>query len=87
MAAVPGVTAVHDLHVWTITSGFVALSAHVVVAPECPEDVLWRVREAIHDRFGIDHSTIQVERTPVTVPATMSSGGGQSGSPGVGCEE
>jgi cobalt-zinc-cadmium efflux system protein len=64
MAAVPGIKAVHDLHVWTITSGFVALSAHVVVDPECPEDVLWRVRAAIHDRFGIDHSTIQVERTP-----------------------
>jgi cobalt-zinc-cadmium efflux system protein len=65
VAGVPGVTAVHDLHVWTITSGFVALSAHVVVDPECPEDVLWRIRSAIHDRFGIQHSTIQVERAPV----------------------
>jgi len=87
MAAVPGVTAVHDLHVWTITSGFVALSAHVVVAPECPEDVLWRVREAIHERFGIEHSTIQVERAAVPRPPGVSRGGGQPASPGVGCEE
>jgi len=87
MAAVPGVTAVHDLHVWTITSGFVALSAHVVVAPECPEDVLWRVRSAIHDRFGIDHSTIQVERTLAPDGTVTPHGGGAPASPGVGCEE
>jgi cobalt-zinc-cadmium efflux system protein len=64
MAGVPGVRAVHDLHVWTITSGFVALSTHIVVEPGCSDDVLWRVRGVLHDRFGIDHSTIQVERTP-----------------------
>jgi cobalt-zinc-cadmium efflux system protein len=87
MAGVPGVTAVHDLHVWTITSGFVALSAHVVVGPDCSEDVLWRVRTVIHDRFGIDHSTIQVERTQVSLPTGASSGGGQPAKPGVGCEE
>jgi cobalt-zinc-cadmium efflux system protein len=87
MAGVPGVTAVHDLHVWTITSGFVALSAHVVVGPDCSEDVLWRVRAVIHDRFGIDHSTIQVERTQVSLPTGASSSGGQPAKPGVGCEE
>ncbi len=59
---VPGVAAVHDLHVWTITSGFVALSAHVTVLPGCADDVLWRVRSALEERFGIRHSTIQVER-------------------------
>jgi cobalt-zinc-cadmium efflux system protein len=87
MACVPGVKAVHDLHVWTITSGFVALSAHVVVAPECPEDVLWRVRAAIHDRCGIEHSTIQVERTPVPdrIGAPLERRGSEN--PGIGCEE
>ncbi len=59
---VPGVAAVHDLHVWTITSGFVALSAHVTVAAACGDDVLWSVRAALEERFGIRHSTIQVER-------------------------
>jgi cobalt-zinc-cadmium efflux system protein len=68
VAGVPGIRAVHDLHVWTITSGFVALSAHVVVPPETPEDILWRVRAALHDRFGIEHSTIQVERMPEVRP-------------------
>jgi len=70
ISGVPGVVAVHDLHVWTITSGFVALSAHVVVAPACKEDVLWRVRAVLHERFGIDHSTIQVERAPGPEPIT-----------------
>lgn len=64
ISGVDGVAAVHDLHVWTITSGFVALSAHVTVLPECRDDVLWRIRTTLHDRFGIEHSTIQVERTP-----------------------
>jgi len=64
IAHVDGVAAVHDLHVWTITSGFVALSAHVTVAPGYAGDVLWRVRAALKERFGITHSTIQVERRP-----------------------
>ena len=60
--ATPGVRALHDLHVWTITSGFVALSAHVVVEPDCPDDVLWHIRTVLRERFDITHSTIQVER-------------------------
>ena len=64
VTAVPGVLAVHDLHGWTITSGFISLSAHVVITPDCGEKVLWDVRGVLHDRFGIDHSTIQVERAP-----------------------
>ena len=62
IATVPGVIAVHDLHVWTITSGFVALSAHASVTSSCGDDVLWRIRELLGDRFGIRHSTIQIER-------------------------
>ncbi|MCA9265205.1 MAG: cation transporter [Planctomycetales bacterium] len=57
-----GVSNVHDLHVWTITSGLVALSAHVVVEPNIRHGEILRVlRDALHDRFGIDHVTIQVE--------------------------
>jgi cobalt-zinc-cadmium efflux system protein len=62
MAAAPGVREVHDLHVWTITSGFPALSAHVMVGPA--EDCHARRRELAemldHD-FHIHHSTLQVE--------------------------
>jgi cobalt-zinc-cadmium efflux system protein len=71
VTAVPGVVAVHDLHVWTITSGFISLSAHVVVTPDCAEKVLWDVRAVLHRRFGIDHSTIQVERAPAPEPISV----------------
>ena len=60
--AVPGVRAVHDLHVWTITSGMVALSGHVVVGDEdYTPAMLTRIRGPLHDRFGIDHVTVQLE--------------------------
>jgi cobalt-zinc-cadmium efflux system protein len=62
LACIPGVVAVHDLHVWTITSGMESLSAHVVVADEALAcTMLGRVRTVLHDRFGIHHLTIQVE--------------------------
>jgi cobalt-zinc-cadmium efflux system protein len=58
----PGVTAVHDLHVWTIASGMVALSGHVVAGDEGdPRKLLQEVCDLLHDRFGIGHSTIQIE--------------------------
>jgi cobalt-zinc-cadmium efflux system protein len=60
--ATPGVIAVHDLHIWTITSGFDSLSAHVVVPDgQPPGPLLAQLRGALHDQFGIDHITIQIE--------------------------
>lgn len=60
--ALPGVVAVHDLHVWTVTSGLDAMSAHVVVAdPGEAMRVLGEAAALVKDRFGIDHTTIQVE--------------------------
>src|SRR5436305_5222539 len=62
MAEVPGVLEVHDLHVWTITSGMESLSAHVVVEDhrfDC--DVLSEIRAKLHERFGIHHITVQME--------------------------
>lgn len=57
-----GVRSVHDLHVWTVTSGFGALSAHVVVSPECDRDLVRRrIELLLHERFGIDHTTLQME--------------------------
>ncbi len=61
----PHVLNVHDLHVWTITSGFVALSAHVT----CPGDhnhdsMLSSARKMLAERFGIRHTTIQIDRDP-----------------------
>jgi cobalt-zinc-cadmium efflux system protein len=62
LAAAPGVSDVHDLHVWTITSGFVALSAHLVVRDAAmAADVLRSVEQSLADRFGIRHSTLQID--------------------------
>ena len=64
MSKVAGVTAVHDLHVWTISSGIYALSAHLVVLDPsaCNNDqILSAVKHELFDRFGIDHTTIQIE--------------------------
>jgi cobalt-zinc-cadmium efflux system protein len=60
-----GVQAVRDLHVWTITSGLVALSAHVS-AERPPSDVLHELRHDLQERFGIHHTTLQFD--PPTEP-------------------
>jgi len=62
LASVPGVQSVHDLHVWTITSGMDSLSTHLVVDDGHPAtDVLLEVRRVLAAAFGIDHVTIQIE--------------------------
>ena len=61
IAALPGVQSVHDLHVWTITSGLESLSAHVVCTERPRTAVLTEIRETLSQRFGIDHQTIQLE--------------------------
>jgi cobalt-zinc-cadmium efflux system protein len=62
MAAHTGVTEVHDLHVWEVTSGFPALSAHVIVGrnTDC-HDVRRTLEHMLHDEFEIGHTTLQVE--------------------------
>ena len=58
----PGVSEVHDLHVWEVTSGFPALSAHVLVGSDCDCHRARRSMEAmLHERFGVDHTTLQVD--------------------------
>lgn len=57
-----GVTDVHDLHIWTITSGREALSAHVIHAETISQaDLLKKLRTKLNERFGVDHLTIQME--------------------------
>lgn len=66
LRVLPGVNDVHDLHVWTITSGTDSMSGHLVVDEGTDEQhVLRHARELLHEKFGIDHVTIQVE-TPST---------------------
>jgi cobalt-zinc-cadmium efflux system protein len=82
MREVPGVRAVHDLHVWTLTSGKYAMSGHIVVDDlAAAERILPKLHARLHERFGIDHTTIQPERPLVVQPATGSAstlrGGGR----------
>lgn len=62
MSALSGVAEVHDLHVWEVTSGFPALSAHVLAEVEAPcQEICWALTKLLHDEFHIDHTTLQVE--------------------------
>jgi cobalt-zinc-cadmium efflux system protein len=61
MRAVLGVESVHDLHLWSITSGFDAMSGHVRSNGRPSEDVLHDLRSMLRDRFDIEHVTLQVE--------------------------
>jgi cobalt-zinc-cadmium efflux system protein len=68
MLAVDGVRDVHDLHIWTITSGFPALSAHVLVSrgEDC-HDRRRQLERLLAVEFGITHSTLQVEHVPANL--------------------
>lgn len=60
------ITDIHDLHIWTITSGIPSLSAHVTLEPECSDTTHWHkclkvAQNMLNDRFGIEHSTLQFE--------------------------
>ncbi len=66
MLAVPGVTALHDMHVWTITSGLVAMSCHVTVTQDpftggCGSQILDDLQELLNTTYGVEHSTLQLE--------------------------
>lgn len=66
LAAVPGIREVHELHVWTITSGLPVFSAHVVVDPAVIEHgqtaiMLDKLQECLRGHFDVDHSTFQLE--------------------------
>ncbi len=76
MCAVPGVRRVHDLHVWTLTSGREAMSAHVVVDDvRESERLLETLHALLHARFGIDHTTMQLETAPPPVLRIKAPGG------------
>ena len=62
LVAEPDVVEVHDLHVWTVTSGFPALAAHVLVAPgsDC-HAVRRELERMLREQFGLEHTTLQIE--------------------------
>ena len=61
------VTGLHDLHIWTLTNGIDALSVHVDLSPEAPpeeyEEIIRKIRDMTRERFGIEHTTVQIEKT------------------------
>jgi cobalt-zinc-cadmium efflux system protein len=67
IAEYPGVVEAHDLHVWTVTSGFPTLAAHVLVEPgaDCHR-IRLELERMLDERFGIDHTTLQVEHVGVS---------------------
>lgn len=82
MSAMEGVKSVHDLHIWTVSSGRIALSAHVVIEDlGYWEAVLQGLNSLLKQRFGIEHTTLQPEPVPrqlIRVPATSLQRGGGS---------
>ena len=65
LAASDGVVEVHDLHVWEVTSGMPAISAHMIVGREVDcHEARWHAARLLADRFGVEHSTLQVEHEP-----------------------
>lgn len=70
LLAINTVQSVHDLHVWSITSGVPMLSCHLTISGEGRHDqVLHHAQKLLHDEFGIDHSTIQVESENAGCPS------------------
>ncbi|MEE7465011.1 cation transporter [Methylobacterium fujisawaense] len=62
LGSLPGVAAIHDLHIWPMSTTDVALTAHLVVPGGAPGDAfLMRAAQEMHERFGIGHATFQVE--------------------------
>jgi cobalt-zinc-cadmium efflux system protein len=62
LASLDGVDAVHDLHIWPLSTTETALTAHVVTGcADYPDTLLENARSLLHDRFHIEHCTIQVE--------------------------
>ncbi|WP_053362932.1 cation diffusion facilitator family transporter [Bacillus sp. FJAT-27251] len=70
LQSIAEVRSVHDLHLWSITSGVPMLSCHLAISGgSSHDDVLHHAQKILHDKFGIDHSTIQVESVEAGCPS------------------
>ena len=67
LESVPGVSDIHDLHIWTLTSGMNVATAHLVVSDGvAAHDVLTDAQRVLAERHHIEHATLQVEETPTS---------------------
>jgi cobalt-zinc-cadmium efflux system protein len=67
LKATPGVQDIHDLHVWSVCSGTIALSAHIIIADQGLKDsqvIIDQLKKIVSEKFGIEHTTIQLECLP-----------------------
>jgi len=72
LRSLTGVSDVHDLHVWGMSTTEAALTAHLVMPDtSCDDRLLSRIHSELHDRFGIEHTTIQVERGDPEYPCGL----------------
>jgi cobalt-zinc-cadmium efflux system protein len=68
LGRLPGVGEVHDVHVWTLTSGMEVASAHLTIGPDCDQSViLAKARELLADEYQLEHATLQVESRTAAV--------------------
>lgn len=73
MAGVSGVASIHDLHIWTLSSGRIALSAHVAMRDmQHWQATLAALQALLHDRYGIEHATLQPEQMTTTHVVNLS---------------
>lgn len=72
LASIPGVVAVHDLHIWAMSTTETALTAHLVIADTAAGDALLaQIGEELHERFEVHHATIQLERGDPAYPCIL----------------
>ena len=72
ICAIDGVVEVHELHVWTVTAGFDALAAHLVARPGSGSDIVrMSVESMLRERYGIEHSTLQMEQQATDGPISL----------------
>ena len=64
LLGINGVTGIHDLHIWAMSTNATALTVHLVMPNEIETSLLSTINSQLHSQFNIDHTTIQVERTP-----------------------
>ncbi len=73
LKSIPGVAAIHDLHVWGMSTTEIAFTVHLVM-PELPynhDQFLKKTADELHDRFGIEHPTIQLEQGDPNEPCVL----------------
>jgi cobalt-zinc-cadmium efflux system protein len=82
LAGLPGVSRVHDLHIWAMDTSQVAITAHLVMPGSHPDDAfLQAATDGLHDRFEITHVTLQVVQVPFTEPCGSWAAPGMPGQP------